>query len=454
MAAKATPSDCAACGGQSFVQDPDVLDTWFSSALWPFSTMGWPQQTQDLKDYYPTSVLVTGYDIITFWVSRMITMGLKQMQAVPFHTVYIHGLIRDEKGRKMSKSAGNAVDPIELIDENGADSLRFALCLLTTAGGQDIKLSSDRIQAARSFTNKLWNVSRFVLLSFDKLKAEQVFAPTTLADRWIVSRLNHTIQNVDAYLGDYNFSRAAELLYEFTWNELCDWYIEMSKLAKEKATPVLLYVLDTTLRLLHPFVPFITEEIWQRLNKIPEKNGAPITSLMLSHWPLADEAQIDLGIEAQMKTLMDVITSIRTIRAELKVPLQKEAAVILVTSSSETQTVLNEGMAYLQRLAKVSSATITDRLKEKPKSCGTAVAAGVEIYIPLEGLIDVADELKRLEKEDTQLREQLERIKKKLGNEGFVEKAPPEVIEQEREKEKSYVAKRKVLQAQMASLQR
>ena len=355
------PKKCPQCGSENLIQDSDVLDTWFSSALWPFSTLGWPEKTSDLKIFYSTDVLVTGYDIITFWVSRMVMMGLKFMKEIPFHTVYIHGLVRDIYGKKMSKSLGNVIDPLNVIDKAGADALRFSLVSLITGQGQDIKLSEDKIVESRNFANKIWNVSRFVLMNLGTEPETKQLGSFEFCDRWILSRYNQNIKQVTELLEAYDFGEAARVLYEFIWHEFCDWYVEMAKerlygkdaQAAQIARTILLQVLDGTVRMLHPFMPFITEEIWQKLRSPVSGLPSPV-SIMLSQWPKAEEKFIDLKVEEQMNLIMEVIRAIRNLRKEEKIEPKKEIEMLVVAKESEKRESLKLGEDYIKRLAKLS----------------------------------------------------------------------------------------------------
>ncbi len=428
---------CPKCGGKA-EQDPDVLDTWFSSALWPFSTMGWPQQTRELAYFYPTSVLVTGYDIIFFWVARMIFMGLEFMDNIPFEHVFIHGLVRDGEGRKMSKSLGNGIDPLDVIEKYGADTLRFTLMTGNTPGN-DMRFYWERVESSRNFANKIWNASRFVLMNlegFDPAKAPGAY---TLADRWIMSRYARTAAEVTANLERFELGEAARSLYEFIWNEYCDWYIETAKArlydkedaaARATAQYVLWYVLGNTLKLLHPFMPFISEAIWQHLPHEGE-------SIVRAAWPAPPAELADDGAEAAMGTIMETIKAIRNMRAEVNVPPGKKSEVILL-AAAEQQAVLAANTQYVRTLAAAEPVTVLPLTAAKPENAMTAVVSGVEVYLPLRGLIDVEKETARLGKERENLEKEVARVAGKLTNESFVAKAPAEVIEKERAKEREY----------------
>ena len=426
---------CPHCGG-AVEQDSDVLDTWFSSALWPFSTMGWPENTAELRQFYPTSVLVTGYDIIFFWVARMIMMGLEFKQEIPFRHVFIHGLVRDSQGRKMSKSLGNGIDPLEVVEKYGADTLRFMLITGNTPGN-DMRFYWERVEASRNFANKIWNASRFVLMNLEGFTGQ---APQpeqlTLADRWILSRYDNVAKAVTENLGRFELGEAARLVYEFLWGEYCDWYIEMAKprlYNKEEAAQravaqyVLWEVLEGTMRLLHPFMPFITEEIWQHL---PHEGR----SIMKASWPSSQAGRSDAAAEAQMNLIMEAVKGIRNMRAEMNVPPGRRSEVILQAGSEEVRSVLQQNEGYFRQLAAAEPVTLPVVGAEKPENAMATVVAGLEVYLPLKGLIDVEKETARLSKERESLTKELARITGKLGNEGFMAKAPAAVVEKERAK--------------------
>lgn len=441
---------CPHCGSK-VEQDPDVLDTWFSSALWPFSTMGWPEETAELKKFYPTSVLVTGYDIIFFWVARMMMMGLEFRKEVPFKHVFIHGLVRDSQGRKMSKSLGNGIDPLEVVEKFGADTLRFMLITGNTPGN-DMRFYWERVESSRNFANKIWNASRFALMNLTDY--DEAFKPTeyTLADSWIMSRFAATTRQVTANLEKFELGEAARLLYEFIWNEFCDWYIELAKsrlydkdnqAARQTAQYVLHFVLANTMKLLHPFMPFITEEIYQHL---PGTSGSLVTAL----WPKA--SQEDVKAEEQMQTIMEVIKSVRNLRAEVNVPLGKKSEVYLQVADEELQKLFLDHAGYLHHLASASEVNVEILHEEKPANALTAVAQGVEIYLPLKGLIDVEKEQGRLNKELASLDKEIARIQGKLGNAGFLAKAPAEVVEKEKAKQAGFLEKKGAIEERLAYL--
>ena len=426
---KTEASCCAKCGSKNIEQDPDTLDTWFSSALWPFSTLGWPDNTEDLKHYYPTNTLVTGYDIIPFWVMRMMFSGIEQTGQVPFDTVLIHGLVRDEQGRKMSKSLGNGVDPLEIIDNYGADALRFSL-ITGNSPGNDMRYIPSRVESCRNFANKIWNAARFLLMN---LKSDEVTAlPETLAleDKWILSKYNKLVRDVTDNIEKYELGLAAQKLYDFIWDVYCDWYIEICKArlngedetAADNARSVLVYVLSNTLKLLHPFMPYITEEIWQSL----PHNGE---SIMISDWPTYNEA-LDFGKdEEDFEKIMDAIKAIRNRRSEMNVPPSRKAKVCVATSFKE---VFTAGVSFFVRLASASEVEVAESF-DIPGAV-RVVTDAANIYIPMNELVDLTAELARLEKDLKKALDDKAFFEKKLSNPGFVAKAPAAVLEEQREK--------------------
>jgi valyl-tRNA synthetase len=444
---------CSHCQSTNLSQDNDVLDTWFSSALWPFSTLGWPGDTEDLKRFYPTNVLVTGYDIIYFWVARMIFTALEFTDQIPFKDVLMHGLVRDSEGRKMSKSLGNGVDPLEVIEKYGADAMRYMISTSSTPG-QDLRFRWERVEQARNFANKIWNASRFALMNLEGVTAADIDLTGQLgtADRWILHRLNETVRDVTRLIDSYEFGETGRLLYNFIWDDLCDWYIEFSKLslygtdaaAKKKTQSVLAYVLDHTQRLIHPFMPFISEEIWQHL----PHEGETIT---LASWPKENAAFESPDAVREMELLMDAIRSVRNIRAEVNVPMSKKVELLVKPASRDTLSILRNNEEYLKRFCNTSLLQI-DAEMTAPEKAMTAIITGAEMYLPLAGLIDIAQELTRLDKELQSLHGEVERIEKKLGNEGFVAKAPAKVIEEEKAKLADYVDKRDKVIARLAEL--
>ena len=445
------PSD-----SENWTQDPDVLDTWFSSALWPFSTMGWPDEdAADYKRYYPTNTLVTGYDILTFWVSRMMFQGLEFTGKRPFKNVLIHGLIRDSQGRKMSKSLGNGVDPMEVIEQYGADALRWFLAN-GSAPGQDVRYSTDKMDAAWNFINKIWNASRYALMNVGDLTADQVdiTGEKTLADKWILTRLNQTIGKVTELFEKFEFGEAGRLLYRFIWDDFCDWYIEMSKetlagddeTAKLTTRSILVYVLDNTLRLLHPIMPFVTEEIWQSVPHVGE-------SLVVATYPTVHPEQMDEKAAEEMEFLMDFIRSVRTVRNEMNTPLSKPINIIAKVSDAAHYTVLKENESYIARFSNPEEFVYGEDV-EAPSDAVTSVITGAEIYLPLAGLINIEDEIARLEKEAEKLQQEVDRVEKKLSNEKFVAKAPAAVVEAERAKGADYQAQREAVLERIATLKK
>ena len=441
---------------ENWTQDPDVLDTWFSSALWPFSTMGWPDEdAADYKRYYPTNTLVTGYDILTFWVSRMMFQGLEFTGKRPFKNVLIHGLIRDSQGRKMSKSLGNGVDPMEVIEQYGADALRWFLAN-GSAPGQDVRYSTDKMDAAWNFINKIWNASRYALMNVGDLTVDQVdiTGEKTLADKWILTRLNQTIGKVTELFEKFEFGEAGRLLYRFIWDDFCDWYIEMSKetlagddeAAKLTTRSILVYVLDNTLRLLHPIMPFVTEEIWQSVPHVGE-------SLVVATYPTVHPEQMDEQAAEEMEFLMDFIRSVRTVRNEMNTPLSKPINIIAKVSDAAHYAVLKENESYIARFSNPEEFVYGEDV-EAPSDAVTSVITGAEIYLPLAGLINIEDEIARLEKEAEKLQQEVDRVEKKLSNEKFVAKAPAAVVEAERAKGADYQAQREAVLERIATLKK
>ena len=448
---------CPKCGGHHLHQDEDVLDTWFSSGLWPFETMGWPEETPELKQFYPTSVLVTGYDIIFFWVARMVMMGLEFGKDIPFRHVFIHGLVRDSEGRKMSKSLGNGIDPVEVIDKYGADTLRFMLITGNTPGN-DMRFYWERVEAARNFANKLWNASRFMLMNLEDFDAG--FTPTaedyTLADRWILSRAEETTRDVTANLEHYELGEAGRTIYEFLWSEFCDWYIELTKArlydkenvrAKNTALYVLRTVLERTMRLLHPFMPFLTEEIWQ---KLPHEGE----SIMRAPWPEVSEAEIDAEAEASMTAIMEVIKTTRNLRAELGTPPSKKSTLILRVRDAALADVFAAHEDYFFALASASEVSFLAADAPDPENVVTGALAGAAVYLPLAGLIDVEKETARLTKERANLEKEIARLTGKLSNEGFTSKAPAAVVAAEREKLAGYEEKIALIRTRLTDLEK
>ncbi len=451
------PARCPRCGGAELIQDPDVLDTWFSSALWPFSTLGWPETTGDLKTFYPTSALVTGFDILFFWVARMIMMGLKFMDDVPFRDVYIHALVRDEQGQKMSKSKGNVIDPLDVMDEYGTDAFRFTLAAMA-AMGRDIKLAEERIAGYQNFVNKLWNAARFVLLHAPRGAAEFAGAPSALsaqhlsfAERWIRSRLAATIAEARAAVEAYRFNDYANVLYQFTWHEFCDWYIEMSKPALNAAAAdaaqsrqLMVELLQQILLLLHPIMPFVTEEIWQALD------GSGKT-MMLETYPRAAETWRDPAAESEMEFLIAAIRAVRNLRTELNCPPGKEVKALFYGTERELEQ-LREHALYLRLLARIGAAEYFEE-GERPEGAAAAIVGSTEIYLPLDDSINLAEEHGRLSKEAGKISEELGRVQKKLGNSDFLSKAKHEVVQKERDKAQQFEDKLRALNLNIARIE-
>ncbi|KRN64873.1 valyl-tRNA synthetase [Carnobacterium maltaromaticum DSM 20342] len=439
---------------ENWVQDPDVLDTWFSSALWPFSTMGWPDtEAPDFKRYFPTNTLVTGYDIIAFWVSRMIFQSLEFTGKRPFQKALIHGLIRDEDGRKMSKSLGNGIDPMEVIDKYGADALRWFLSN-GSAPGQDVRFSYDKMDAAWNFINKIWNASRFAIMNMNGLSYEEIdfSGEKTIADRWILTRLNQTVEKVTDLFEKFEFGEAGRHLYNFIWDDFCDWYIEMSKgvlngeneASKQTTRSILAYVLDQTLRLLHPIMPFVTEKIWE---SVPHEGE----SLVIAEYPVVHPELNDEAAAKGMDVLMELIRSVRTIRSEVNTPLSKKIELLIKTNDASIETFLKENETYIERFCNPENLVISSQI-EAPESAMSAVITGAEIYLPLAGLINIDEEIIRLEKEMAKWESEVKRVQGKLSNERFVSSAPEAVVQVEREKEKDYLEKREAVAERIASL--
>lgn len=440
IVSRTQPKECPKCHSEKIRQDEDVLDTWFSSALWPFSTLGWPDTTKDLKYFYPTNVLVTGYDIIFFWVARMIFSGLEQMGKEPFKYVLIHGLVRDSQGRKMSKSLGNGIDPLDVIDKYGTDALRYALTI-GTSPGNDMRFSEEKLEASRNFANKIWNAFRFVMMNFDenidfsKINEDNY----TVADKWILSRINTVAKEVTENLEKFELGIALQKIYEFIWEEFCDWYIELVKprlydreaQGRLEALFVLNKVLTNAMKLLHPFMPFITEEIYSHLITDSE-------SIMISNWPSYSDEILYPEEEKMMGFIMESVRGIRNIRAEMNVPVNRKAKAIFVTQDELIGRVVENEKSTFGRLASISEAVVQTDKTGISNDAVAVVVNGAEIFLPLEDLIDLEKEIERLEKEKNSLIMELDRVNKKLSNEGFVSKAPAAVVEQEREKLRKY----------------
>ena len=435
---------CPKCESSSIHQDEDVLDTWFSSWLWPFSTLGWPDVTPDLLRFYPTSVMETGYDIIFFWVARMVMSGIHFLGTVPFDTIYLHGLVRDPKGEKMSKSKNNVIDPIEVMDQYGTDALRFTLAT-SSSPGNDMKLVPDRITGNRNFANKIWNASRFVLMTTDKtgegVPAITDVQPHTLADRWILHRLARLTESVTNLINEFQLGEAGRQINEFFWSDYCDWYVEIAKVqmqgdeqAKRATAGILRAVLDQSMCLLHPFMPFVTEEVWHYLYEVsePDQERWPASALIIAPWPRANERAIDDEVEQQFALVQEVITRIRDARNQANVEPSRRIPVMLVVG--ENKAMFEQQGALIEFLARTEQPQLFESLPQKPEQAMALLAGPVEIYLPLAGMIDIAKELARLDKELIQAQQEIVRIQGKLANENFVSRAKPEVVEKERER--------------------
>ncbi len=439
-------TECPKCGSKNIIRDPDVLDTWFSSALWPFSTLGWPQETEDLKTFYPTGVLVTGFDILFFWVARMIMMGLKVMKDAPFRDVYIHALVRDSKGHKMSKSKGNVIDPLVMIDKYGADAFRFTLAAFA-AQGRDVRFSEDRVEGYRHFINKLWNAAKFIVNN-EELWAKQPLhghdKDLDLPGRWILSRLAFTAEEVNRNLGNYRFNDAANSIYQFVWHEFCDWYIEFTKpvlyhgSSEEKAAVIncLFFVLEKIIQLLHPFMPYVTEELW---NTVFEQSK----SIMISQYPVDLPKYPDA--EEQMDYIISAITGIRSIRGELNIAPSLEMRAGIKTASKEVEDVMKNNLTAIMKLTRCKEINIGADIR-KEKGSAVSVRDKMEIYIPIEGLLDIKSEVERLQKEKSKIDDSIATLNKKLLNEDFLKNAPRVVVEKEKAKFDDFVHKKEKIE--------
>ncbi|MEW6326754.1 MAG: valine--tRNA ligase [Thermodesulfobacteriota bacterium] len=449
------PVRCPKCAGKNIRQEEDVLDTWFSSALWPFSTLGWPEETRELKLFYPTSVLITGFDILFFWVARMLMMGLHFMGEVPFKDVYIHALVRDAEGQKMSKSKGNVIDPLIIMDKYGTDAFRFTLAAFA-AQGRDIRLSEQRIEGYRHFINKVWNAARFVLMNVDGCQTVEVLRPAprlSLENRWILSRLKEVIVQVREGLEDYRFNDAAQALYQFVWREYCDWYLEMIKPtlyltedqeARNAAQQVMLSVLSASLRLLHPFVPFVTEELWHYL---PGSTG----SIMEAPFPEGKDYPEDLESEEQMGLLMDVITGIRNLRSEMNVHPAQKVNVIMLSGDAAGRALISVHEGSIRTLARVENLEIRAD-GDRPRGAVSYITDQVETYMLLQGVVDITAETARLQKEAVKLQTELKRVQNKLANSDFLERAPAAIIAKEKDKVQEFVARLEKIEANLKRL--
>ena len=442
-----TLTECPHCHGK-VEQDPDVLDTWFSSALWPFATMGWPENTEEVKHWYPTSVMVTGYDIIFFWVARMIFMGLEFKEEIPFKHVFIHGLVRDSQGRKMSKSLGNGINPLEVIEEYGADALRFTLVTGNTPGN-DMRFYMERVEANRNFANKIWNASKFVLMNLEGF--DESFVPSaedyTLADKWILEEYNKTVTNITNNLDKFELGEAASAVYDFIWNTYCDWYIELAKPRlynkeggrdRQTAQYLLVSILRHMMELLHPFMPFVTEHIWQHLPHEGE-------SIMVAPWPSTLSMEGFSSAAAHMNVMMDGIKGIRNMRAEMNVPMGKRSEVILVPATDELKGILETHGDYFHTLGWAEKVTVLSPDAPKPENATVTIVNGLEVYLLLKDLIDADKEKERIAKEQATVLKEIARLEGKLNNQGFLEKAPEAVVAKEKEKLEEYKQKQQAL---------
>ncbi len=438
------PERCAACGHGSVRQDEDVLDTWFSSALWPFSTMGWPERTEELKTFYPTSTLVTGHDILFFWVVRMMMMGYTFMDDRPFDDVYLTSLVRDIKGRKLSKSLGNSPDPLEVMDTYGTDALRYAMMLIAPHG-QDLLYSNEQVEVGRNFANKLWNAARLVLMHQKQRESGQ-WNPVTLWDCWILSRLSRTVEQATQSLGQYAFHETALLLYDFFWHDYCDWYLEVIKQrlyneedvdSGDQARRTALLVLEQTLRLFHPFMPFITEEIWQQLKPFRSTEDRESASIVISPWPEVEPDRIQENVERDVLSVQELIGAIRGVRADFRVHPTQEMTVYCQVGDSGIVDILSQQADTVNALARCTL-VIAPEEAARPAGCASGVLRGLEFYIPLSGLIDLDIETERLSKERTRVEQELVKVRKRLLNGQFVQKAPAEVVEKEKNKQHNY----------------
>ena len=448
---RTAPDACAHCGGTHLEQDPDTLDTWFSSALWPFSTLGWPEQTEDYKHYYPTNTLVTGYDIIPFWVMRMMFSGLEQTGRVPFDTVLIHGLVRDAQGRKMSKSLGNGIDPLEVIDQYGADALRFTLAT-GNSPGNDMRFSDTRVEASRNFANKIWNAARFILMNLsDDEPAPHIPENLALEDKWILSRFNALAEGVTDALEKYELGMAVQKLYDFIWDVFCDWYIEIAKIrlngsdeaAKQTVKAVLVYVMSNTLKLLHPFMPFITEEIWQALPHTGE-------SIMIAEWVKADDALRFSAEEEEMERIMSAIKAVRNRRAEMNVAPSKKAKIFIETAYADT---FEKGKVFFERLASASEVEVGAKFDDMDDAV-SIITESARMYIPMAELVDFQAEIARLQKEKAGVEKELAMVNGKLSNENFVSKAPAAVVEGQRQSKARLEEKLALLDESLQNLEK
>ncbi len=453
IVAKEMPEACPKCGSTHFTQDPDTLDTWFSSALWPFSTLGWPDKTEELDYFYPTDVLVTGYDIIFFWVIRMIFSGYEHMGEKPFHTVLFHGLVRDAQGRKMSKSLGNGIDPLEVIEQYGADALRMTL-ITGNAPGNDMRFYYERVEANRNFANKIWNASRFIMMNIDDKTVTDASDSLEPVDRWILSKLNSLIKEVTDNMENFELGIAVQKIYDFIWDEFCDWYIEMVKprlynsdniSSQNAALWTLKTVLIDALKLLHPYMPFITEEIFCTLQSEEE-------SIMISKWPEYTEARSFIKDEKDIEIIKEAVRGIRNVRTKMNVAPSKKAHVFVVSDKSEIRETFTEGKLFFASLAYASDVEIQDNKNGIAEDAVSVVIANANIYIPFAELVDITQEIARLEKEEKRLESELARVNGMLNNERFMSKAPEAKIAEEREKLAKYVQMKEQVTERLAQL--
>ncbi|MCL2375783.1 MAG: valine--tRNA ligase [Defluviitaleaceae bacterium] len=451
VVAKSTPNKCPKCSGTNFTQDEDSLDTWFSSALWPFSTLGWPKQTEELKYFYPTNVLTCGYEILFFWVIRMVFSGLEFMGELPFKDVYIHGIMRDEQGRKMSKSLGNGIDPLEVIETYGADALRFSLAT-GNSPGNDLRFYTEKVEASRNFLNKIWNSTRFIMMNLGDEVPTVDITDLTAADRWIVSLSNRLVADVTQNIDNYELGMAADKVHSFMWDEFCDWYIEMAKPrlygdddgTRNAALWTLTHVLTCGLKLLHPFIPFITEEVYTTL-------GAG-DSIMISEWPKYEEKYNFAAEEAQVESIKEAVRAIRNVRANMNVPPSRRAKVFVVSDSDATRQIFESGAKYVMALASAAEVIVQADKAGIENNAVSIVVPGAEIFIPFADLVDIEKEKERLAKEADKLTKEVERVAAKLNNPGFVDKAPQKVVDEEKEKEKKYREMLAAVEKQLAAL--
>ena len=447
------PAVCPKCGGVHFNQDEDTLDTWFSSALWPFSTLGWPEQTKDLEYFYPTDVLVTGYDIIFFWVIRMVFSGIEQTGECPFHTVLIHGLVRDSQGRKMSKSLGNGIDPLEVIDKYGADALRMTL-LTGNSPGNDMRFYWERVEASRNFANKVWNASRFIMMNIEKAQAANVqLSDLTMADKWILSKMNSLAKEVTENMDKYELGIAVQKVYDFIWEEFCDWYIEMVKprlwndddTTKAAALWTLKTVLINSLKLLHPFMPFISEEIFCNLQDEEE-------SIMISNWPEFKEEWNFAADEHAVETIKEAVRAIRNVRTSMNVPPSKKAKVFVVSENEEVCGIFENSKVFFATLGYASEVLVQADKAGISEDAVSAVVAQASIYMPFAELVDIEKEIERLQKEAEKLEKELARVNGMLANEKFVSKAPQAKIDEEKAKQAKYAQMMEQVKERLAQL--